>query len=88
MPVMAEENFQLNHRAPYKTRSSSISAPSSSSLETFVCQPVDNGNNTTDYRPRKPATRSQSARITSARTVRESITNCNLTQCHLLQIII
>lgn len=75
MPAMAEDILSHNHRAPYKTRSSSISAPPSSSLEAIICQqPIDNGNNsensTPDYRRRKPAARSQSARITGVRSVR------------------
>ncbi|CAO1432657.1 unnamed protein product [Diamesa hyperborea] len=75
---MAEDILSHNHRAPYKTRSSSISAPPSSSLEAIICQqPIDNGNNsensTPDYRRRKPAARSQSARITGVRSVRKKV---------------
>lgn len=58
----------LNGRPPYKTRSSSISAPGSSSLET-INQPSDQENGTPKNR-RKPATRTQSARVTGGRAVR------------------
>lgn len=76
MPAMSEDILSHNHRAPYKTRSSSISAPPNSSLEAIICQgTIDNGNNsensTPDYRRRKPAARSQSARITGVRSVRK-----------------
>ncbi len=60
-------------RPPYgKTRSASISAPPSSSLETIISPPTENGtpeNGTPSYRRRRPATRTQSARITGAKAV-------------------
>ena len=55
----------------YKTRSSSISAPTSSSLEAIInaaeTETPDAG--TPNNRRRRPATRSQSARITGAKSV-------------------
>lgn len=70
---MAEDGFSKPH---YKTRSSSISAPESSSLEAIINSQLDvdtqdDGAGTPNYRRRKPATRSQSARIPSGRTVCE-----------------
>lgn len=70
---MVDDNFV---KPQYKMRSASISAPPSSSLEAIInsqCE-VDshdgaNGNGTPGYRRRKPATRSQSARIPTGRTV-------------------
>lgn len=69
---MAEESFS---KPQYKTRSASISAPPSSSLEAIISSqldvdtPDDGGGTSPGYRRRKPATRSQSARIPSGRTV-------------------
>lgn len=60
-------------RPRYKTRSASISAPTSTSMENVLVPPsgANEGGGTPGYRRRKPATRSQSARITSgARSVR------------------
>lgn len=56
----------------HKTRSASICAPSSGSLETILNPPSGSGtpdNGTPGYQRRRPATRSQSARITGARSV-------------------
>lgn len=57
-----------------KTRSASICAPASGSLETILNPPSGSGNGTPDngtpgYQRRRPATRTQSARITGARSV-------------------
>lgn len=56
----------------YKTRSSSISAPTSSSLEAIInaaeIETPEAG--TPNHRRRRPATRSQSARITGAKSVK------------------
>lgn len=57
-----------NGRPPFKTRSSSISAPGSSSLET-INQPSDTPENGTPKNRRKPATRTQSARVPGGRSV-------------------
>lgn len=58
-------------RPPYKKRSSSISAPTCSSLETIVSPPPDSAApDNTGYKRRRPATRSQSARMTGPRSVR------------------
>ena len=65
---MADDCFT---KPQYKTRSASISAPASSSLEAIVntqCE-IDSPEGGTPYRRRKPATRSQSARIPSGRAV-------------------
>ncbi|XP_053687373.1 GTP-binding protein RAD [Sabethes cyaneus] len=62
-----------NNRPPYKKRSSSISAPACASMETIISPPSDTGTpegGTPGYRRRRPATRSQSARITGPRSVR------------------
>lgn len=64
-----------DERPQYKTRSASISAPASSSLEAMINSQqleIDSpeGGGTPNYRRRKPATRSQSARIPSGRTVK------------------
>lgn len=62
-------------RPRYKTRSASISAPASTSMENVLMPTAVSGTGTPDgggtpgYRRRKPATRSQSARITGARSV-------------------
>jgi hypothetical protein len=59
-------------KPPYKTRSASISAPPSSSLEAIANAQMDFDTpdaGTPNYRRRKPATRSQSARIPSGRPV-------------------
>ncbi|XP_059619179.1 GTP-binding protein GEM isoform X2 [Phlebotomus argentipes] len=56
-----------------KTRSASICAPASTSLENVLLPPSGSGtpdNGTPSYRRRRPATRSQSARITGARSVK------------------
>lgn len=66
---MADEGLG---KPQYKTRSASISAPPSSSLEAIVNSQLDIDSpdgGTPSYRRRKPATRSQSARIPSGRTV-------------------
>lgn len=59
------------HKPQYKTRSASISAPASSSLEAIInSQQLDidtPDGGTPNYRRRKPATRSQSARIPAGR---------------------
>jgi hypothetical protein len=59
------------HKPQYKTRSASISAPASSSLEAIInSQQLDIDSpegGTPNYRRRKPATRSQSARIPAGR---------------------
>lgn len=58
-----------------KTRSASICAPASGSLETILNPPSGSGtpdNGTPGYQRRRPATRTQSARITGARSVRIS----------------
>lgn len=52
-----------------KTRSASISAPTSGSLETILNPPSNNGTPEIGYQRRRPATRTQSARITGARSV-------------------
>lgn len=52
-----------------KTRSASISAPNSGSLETILNPPSGNGTPDIGYQRRRPATRTQSARITGARSV-------------------
>lgn len=56
-----------------KTRSASISAPTSGSLETILNPPSSNGTPEIGYQRRRPATRTQSARITGARSVSKSI---------------
>lgn len=67
-------------RPRYKTRSASISAPASTSMENVLMPNTVSGTGTAGagaagdggtpgYRRRKPATRSQSARITGARSV-------------------
>uniref|UniRef100_A0A1B0DFX7 Uncharacterized protein n=1 Tax=Phlebotomus papatasi TaxID=29031 RepID=A0A1B0DFX7_PHLPP len=56
-----------------KTRSASICAPASTSLENVLLPPSGSGtpdNGTPSYRRRRPATRSQSARITGPRSVK------------------
>lgn len=68
-------------RPRYKTRSASISAPASTSMENVLMPNAASGQGTPDggtpgYRRRKPATRSQSARITGARSV--SICGCSV----------
>lgn len=71
---MAEESFS---KPQYKMRSASISAPASSSLEAIINSQLDvdtpDDGGTPNYRRRKPATRSQSARIPSGRTVRKKV---------------
>lgn len=67
------DDIPPSNRPPYKKRSSSISAPACASLETIVSPPSEGGtpeNGTPGYRRRRPATRSQSARITGPRSVR------------------
>lgn len=57
----------------HKTRSASICAPASGSLETILNPPSGSGtpeSGTPGYQRRRPATRTQSARITGARSVR------------------
>lgn len=59
-------------RPRYKTRSASISAPASESMENVLMPTASTGTpEGSGYRRRKPATRSQSARITGARSVRK-----------------
>uniref|UniRef100_A0A182QIS0 GTP-binding protein RAD n=1 Tax=Anopheles farauti TaxID=69004 RepID=A0A182QIS0_9DIPT len=70
--TMADE-ISSSARPAYKKRSSSISAPACASLETIISPPSEGDtpdNGTPGYRRRKPATRSQSARITGPRSVR------------------
>ncbi|XP_053676534.1 GTP-binding protein RAD [Anopheles nili] len=70
--TMADE-ITSSARPAYKKRSSSISAPACASLETIISPPSESetpDNGTPGYRRRKPATRSQSARITGPRSVR------------------
>ncbi|XP_065082500.1 GTP-binding protein REM 1 isoform X2 [Ochlerotatus camptorhynchus] len=70
--AMADDTPSSN-RPPYKKRSSSISAPACASLETIVSPPSESGTpegGTPGYKRRRPATRSQSARITGPRSVR------------------
>lgn len=57
------------HGGRVKTRSASISAPTSGSLETILNPPSSNGTPDIGYQRRRPATRTQSARITGARSV-------------------
>lgn len=57
------------HGGRVKTRSASISAPTSGSLETILNPPSSNGTPEIGYQRRRPATRTQSARITGARSV-------------------
>lgn len=76
---MAEDSFS---KPQYKTRSASISAPASSSLEAIInsqcdIDTPDDGGGTPNYRRRKPAARSQSARIPSGRTVWQTIMKVN-----------
>uniref|UniRef100_A0A182YC13 GTP-binding protein RAD n=3 Tax=Anopheles stephensi TaxID=30069 RepID=A0A182YC13_ANOST len=69
---MADE-ISSSARPAYKKRSSSISAPACASLETIISPPSEGDtpdSGTPGYRRRKPATRSQSARITGPRSVR------------------
>ncbi|CAO1428938.1 unnamed protein product [Diamesa tonsa] len=66
----------MKNRATNKTRSASISAPPSSSLEAIVFSSNENGHvsgsSIPDNRQRKPAARSQSARIIGIRSVRKN----------------
>ncbi|XP_062544924.1 GTP-binding protein RAD isoform X2 [Armigeres subalbatus] len=67
------DDIPPNKRPPYKKRSSSISAPACASMETIVSPPSEGGtpdSGTPGNRRRRPATRSQSARITGPRSVR------------------
>lgn len=60
------------HHGRQKTRSASICAPASGSLETILNAPSGSGtpdNGTPGYQRRRPATRTQSARITGGRSV-------------------
>ncbi|KAG5673827.1 hypothetical protein PVAND_003841 [Polypedilum vanderplanki] len=72
---MADDNYFT--KPQYKTRSASISAPASTSLEQIVNSQYETdgcGNGeSTPYRRRKPATRSQSARIPQGRSVRKKV---------------
>lgn len=59
-------------RNRYKTRSASICGPTGVSLETYVNPPSGSGtpeNGTPGYRRRRPATRTQSARMVGGRSV-------------------
>ncbi|XP_058466320.1 GTP-binding protein RAD isoform X2 [Malaya genurostris] len=70
--AMADET-PTNNRPPYKKRSSSISAPACASMETIVSPSSDGGtpeNGTPGNKRRRPATRTQSARVTGPRSVR------------------
>uniref|UniRef100_A0A182J5Q9 GTP-binding protein RAD n=1 Tax=Anopheles atroparvus TaxID=41427 RepID=A0A182J5Q9_ANOAO len=70
--TMADE-IGSSARPAYKKRSSSISAPACASLETIISPPSEGetpDSGTPGYRRRKPATRSQSARMTGPRSVR------------------
>lgn len=77
-------------RPRYKTRSASISAPASTSMEN-VLMPTATGTSTPEgsgtpgYRRRK-ATRSQSARITGARSV-SKVQIANIPQCCIIDTI-
>ncbi|XP_040164168.1 GTP-binding protein REM 1 isoform X1 [Anopheles arabiensis] len=67
------DDIPSSARPAYKKRSSSISAPACASLETIISPPSEGDtpeSGTPGYRRRKPATRSQSARITGPRSVR------------------
>lgn len=74
---MADDVSPGGPRPRYKTRSASISAPGSTSMENVLMPTAASGGGggaagdggTPGYRRRKPATRSQSARITGARSV-------------------
>lgn len=66
---MAYESTPPHGAGRQKTRSASISAPSSASLETILNPPSSNGTPDIGYQRRRPATRTQSARITGARSV-------------------
>lgn len=66
---MAYESTPPHSAGRQKTRSASISAPSSGSLETILNPPSSNGTPDIGYQRRRPATRTQSARITGARSV-------------------
>lgn len=66
---MAYESTPPHGGGRQKTRSASISAPSSASLETILNPPSSNGTPDIGYQRRRPATRTQSARITGARSV-------------------
>lgn len=69
------DDLPPNYRPPYKTRSASISAPASSSLETIInpgSNTPETGNGTPGYQRRRPA-RTQSARITGNRSVSVNI---------------
>ncbi|XP_058055029.1 GTP-binding protein REM 2 isoform X1 [Anopheles bellator] len=73
--TMADE-LSSSARPAYKKRSSSISAPACASLETIISPPSEGDtpeSGTPGYRRRKPATRSQSARITGPRSVRSHV---------------
>lgn len=66
------DDFAPQARSRYKTRSASICAPASASLETIINPPSGSGtpeSGTPGYRRRKPASRTQSARITGPRSV-------------------
>lgn len=66
----------IPYRPHCKTRSASICAPVSGSLEAVINTPSGSAtpeNGTPGYRRRRPATRSQSARITGGRSVRRKI---------------
>lgn len=62
----------FSYRSHGKTRSASICAPVSGSLEAVINTPSGSNtpeNGTPGYKRRRPATRTQSARITGARSV-------------------
>lgn len=69
---MAYESTPPHGAGRQKTRSASISAPSSGSLETILNPPPSNGTPDIGYQRRRPATRTQSARITGARSVSQT----------------
>uniref|UniRef100_A0A8W7PU56 GTP-binding protein RAD n=1 Tax=Anopheles coluzzii TaxID=1518534 RepID=A0A8W7PU56_ANOCL len=63
------DDIPSSARPAYKKRSSSISAPACASLETIISPPSEGDtpeSGTPGYRRRKPATRSQSARISGS----------------------
>lgn len=72
--TMADEYSSKPQYPQYKTRSASISAPTSSSLEAIINASEGCGEapelSTPNNRRRRPATRSQSARITGAKSVK------------------
>ncbi|CAD7092649.1 unnamed protein product [Hermetia illucens] len=73
----------FSYRSHGKTRSASICAPVSGSLEAVINTPSGSNtpeNGTPGYKRRRPATRTQSARITGARSVRRKVQQQNFQQ--------